>query len=79
MLASASSFAQTAVRVSSKIDTEGALLGNMMIQVLEANGIKTENKVQLGTTKILRGALTAGEIDIYPEYTGKTPQPAMNW
>ena len=70
MLASTASFAQTAVRVSSKIDTEGALLGNMMIQLLEANGIKTENKVQLGTTKILRGALIAGEIDIYPEYTG---------
>ena len=70
MLASTASFAQTAVRVSSKIDTEGSLLGNMMIQVLEANGIKTENKVQLGTTKIMRGALTAGEIDIYPEYTG---------
>ena len=70
VLASTASFAQTAVRVSSKIDTEGSLLGNMMIQVLEANGIKTENKVQLGTTKIMRGALTAGEIDIYPEYTG---------
>ena len=70
MLASASSFAQTSVRVSSKIDTEGSLLGNMIIQVLEANGIKTENKVQLGTTKIMRGAITSGEIDIYPEYTG---------
>ena len=34
------------------------------------NGIKTENKVQLGNTKIMRGAITAGEIDIYPEYTG---------
>ena len=62
--------AQTPVRVASKIDTEGSLLGNMIIQVLEANGIKTENKVQLGVTKILRGAITAGEIDIYPEYTG---------
>ena len=58
------------MRVSSKIDTEGSLLGNMIIQVLEANGIKTENKVQLGTTKIMRGAITSGEIDIYPEYTG---------
>jgi osmoprotectant transport system substrate-binding protein len=58
------------VRVASKIDTEGSLLGNMIIQVLEANGIKTENKVQLGATKIVRGAITAGEIDIYPEYTG---------
>ena len=63
--------AQTAaVRVSSKIDTEGSLLGNMIIQALEAQGIKTENKVQLGTTPILRGAMTASEIDIYPEYTG---------
>lgn len=62
--------AQTAVRVGSKVDTEGAVLGNMIVQVLEANGIRTENKVQLGTTKIMRGAITAGEIDIYPEYTG---------
>ena len=60
----------SAVRVGSKIDTEGSLLGNMIILVLEANGIKTENKVQLGTTKIVRGAITAGEIDLYPEYTG---------
>jgi osmoprotectant transport system substrate-binding protein len=58
------------VRVGSKIDTEGSLLGNMIIEVLQANGIKTENKVQLGTTKIVRAAITAGEIDIYPEYTG---------
>ena len=70
LFASVSVFAQTPVRVSSKIDTEGSLLGNMMIQVLESNGIKTENKVQLGTTKIMRGAITAGEIDLYPEYTG---------
>ena len=59
-----------AVRVASKIDTEGSLLGNMIVLVLEAKGIKTENRVQLGTTKIVRGAITAGEIDIYPEYTG---------
>jgi len=59
-----------AVRVASKIDTEGSLLGNMIILALEAKGIKAENKVQLGTTKIVRGAITAGEIDIYPEYTG---------
>jgi len=68
--AATAAVAQTPVRVASKIDTEGSLLGNMIIQVLEANGIKTENKVQLGATKILRGAITAGEIDIYPEYTG---------
>jgi osmoprotectant transport system substrate-binding protein len=58
------------VRVGSKIDTEGKLLGNIMVLALEANGIKTENKVSLGNTKIVRTALVAGEIDIYPEYTG---------
>jgi len=62
--------AQTAVRVGSKIDTEGSLLGNLIVQVLEAGGIKTENRLQLGVTKIVRGALVAGEIDLYPEYTG---------
>ena len=58
------------VRVGSKIDTEGKLLGNMMVLALEAGGVKTENKTALGNTKVLRGALIAAEIDIYPEYTG---------
>lgn len=63
--------AQTApVRVGSKIDTEGSLLGQLIIQALESHGIKTENRLQLGATKIVRGALIAGEIDLYPEYTG---------
>ena len=59
-----------AVRVASKIDTEGALLGNMIMLLLENKGIPTVNKVQLGATKIVRYALNSGEIDIYPEYTG---------
>ena len=69
-LAGTAAFAQTKVRVASKIDTEGSLLGQVIVQVLEAGGIKTENKLQLGNTKIVRTAITAGEIDIYPEYTG---------
>ncbi|HKW52596.1 MAG TPA: ABC transporter substrate-binding protein [Stellaceae bacterium] len=62
--------AQQAVRVASKIDTEGALLGSMMLEMLDAAGIKTINKLQLGPTNILRSAIVAGEIDAYPEYTG---------
>lgn len=58
------------VRVASKIDTEGSLLGQMIIRTLQANGIKTENRLQLGNTKIVRTALLSGEIDLYPEYTG---------
>jgi osmoprotectant transport system substrate-binding protein len=62
--------AHAQVVVSSKIDTEGGVLGNMIIQVLEHAGIETEDRLQLGGTPVVREAITAGEIDIYPEYTG---------
>ena len=55
------------VVVSSKIDTEGGVLGNIILQALEANDIPTENKIQLGGTPIVRQAITQGQIDIYPE------------
>jgi osmoprotectant transport system substrate-binding protein len=58
------------VVVASKIDTEGALLGNLIATVLERGGLTIKNKIQLGPTEIVRGALIAGQIDIYPEYTG---------
>lgn len=68
---STAALAQTApVRVGSKIDTEGKLLGNLIVQALEAGGVRTESRVALGNTKVVRGAITSGEIDIYPEYTG---------
>ncbi|WP_298214252.1 ABC transporter substrate-binding protein [Acidocella sp.] len=62
--------AKAQVVVSSKIDTEGSILGTMIIDVLNAHGIPTVNKLQLGGTPIVRKALLAGQIDIYPEYTG---------
>jgi osmoprotectant transport system substrate-binding protein len=58
------------VVVSSKIDTEGSLLGNVIKLVLEKDGIKTQDRIQLGGTPVVRKAIAAGEIDIYPEYTG---------
>ena len=62
--------AANSVVVSSKIDTEGNLLGNVIAQVLQAHGVGVTNKVSLGATPIVRKAIVAGEIDIYPEYTG---------
>jgi osmoprotectant transport system substrate-binding protein len=59
-----------AVVVASKIDTEGALLGNMILALLRAHGVAVENKLQLGPTNIVRAAILAGQVDIYPEYTG---------
>lgn len=58
------------VVVSSKIDTEGGVLGHIIQLVLNANGIATTDRIQLGGTPVVRNAILAGEIDIYPEYTG---------
>jgi len=55
--------------VSSKIDTEGGLLGNMILLALRDAGLPVQDKLQLGGTPIMRDAITAGQIDIYPEYT----------
>lgn len=58
------------VTVASKIDTEGSLLGSMIVALLEDAGFKVVDRVQLGATGVVRKAILAGEIDIYPEYTG---------
>ena len=58
------------ITVGSKIDTEGALLGTMIVLVLEDGGFSVIDKTQTGSTPIVRSAIIAGEIDIYPEYTG---------
>ncbi len=62
--------AKKRVIVASKIDTEGALLGQMIVKMLKKNGIPTEDKTEFGPTSVVRKALLSGEIDIYPEYTG---------
>ncbi|WP_417310241.1 ABC transporter substrate-binding protein [Devosia sp.] len=62
--------ANAQVVVSSKIDTEGGLLGNIISQMLQKNDIAVTEKIQLGGTPVVREAITAGQIDIYPEYTG---------
>jgi osmoprotectant transport system substrate-binding protein len=62
--------ARADVVVSSKIDTEGSVLGNIILLSLQANGVKSRDRIELGATPVLRAAILAGEIDIYPEYTG---------
>lgn len=70
LLAPAEVRAAPAVRVGSKPDTEGTLLGNLIIRTLSAHAIPTENRIGLGPTRIIRAALLSGAIDLYPEYTG---------
>lgn len=57
------------VTVSSKKDTEGGLLGQMIIHVLEADGFEVVDKTKFGTTGVMRKALINDEVDIYIEYT----------
>lgn len=56
--------------VGSKIDTEGGLLGSMIVEMLRANDFQVVDKTEFGTTSVVRKAIKNGEIDIYPEYTG---------
>ena len=37
---------------------------------MQANGIPVTEKIQLGGTPVVREAISTGQIDIYPEYTG---------
>jgi osmoprotectant transport system substrate-binding protein len=62
--------AEDAVIVGSKIDTEGALLGTMIALLLQKHGLAVESRIGLGPTNIVRSAILAGQLDIYPEYTG---------
>ena len=64
------SAAEASIVVASKIDTEGALLGQLIAAAIEARGIPVERRIGLGPTNILRAAIIAGQVDIYPEYTG---------
>lgn len=58
------------VRVGSLLDSEGAILGGMIVHMLRANGIETIDKTRLGTPDVVRKALLEGEIDITVSYTG---------
>jgi osmoprotectant transport system substrate-binding protein len=62
--------AQEPVTVASFIDSEGAILGKMIVQLLEANKIPVLDKTEFGTPDVLRKALEAGELDLVVDYTG---------
>lgn len=56
--------------VGSKNFTEQQILGQIMIQLLQAKGFTCDDKTGLGGTLVARKALENGQIDIYMEYTG---------
>ena len=56
--------------VGSKVDTEGTVLAQIIRLMLEQNDFAVNDRSGFGTTSVVREALLAGEIDLYPEYTG---------
>ena len=58
------------VRIGSKAFTESVILGEMIAHLARDQGADVRHHKQLGGTRVLWDALLAGEIDIYPEYTG---------
>lgn len=60
-----------AIGIGSKTFTENILLAEMLGQVLEENyNVKVVRSLGLGGTKVAFDALTGGDIDVYPDYTG---------
>ncbi len=58
------------VVVATMLDSEGGILGKMILQLLAHNSIETTDKVNFGTPDILRKALENKEVDLIVDYTG---------
>jgi osmoprotectant transport system substrate-binding protein len=58
------------ITIGTKNFTEQYILGELYRQALEANGFEVELKSDIGSSEIVDRALTAGSLDMYPEYTG---------
>lgn len=52
--------------------TEEFIVGQLYKQALEANGCAINYEENIGPTEIVDRALTSGQIDAYPEYTGES-------
>ncbi|MBX3600422.1 MAG: ABC transporter permease subunit [Rubrivivax sp.] len=58
------------VTVGSKRFTESYVLGELVVQTLQAAGVPAQHRQGLGNTGILEQALASGAVQVYPEYTG---------
>src|SRR5213593_3569830 len=61
---------QQPIVVGSKNFTESVLLGEVIAQRLERAGCAVDRKLDLGGTLVCDRAITAGALDVYPEYSG---------
>src|SRR4029453_7612512 len=50
--------------------TEQIILGELVAQAIEAEGIRVDRKFNLGGTCVCDRAIRTGDLDVYVEYTG---------
>lgn len=75
LLAGTTRAERPALRVGSKSFTESYILAEIVAQIVDDTGeARAERRLGLGGTGLAWGALTAGAIDVYPEYTGTIAQ-----
>ncbi len=59
-----------AVTIGDKNFPEELILGQLYAQALKAKGFTVNLKENIGSSELTDKALTSGQIDMYPEYTG---------
>jgi osmoprotectant transport system permease protein len=73
LAASAAAYARAGedtVVVGSKNFTEQVVLGELVAQTLEAEGVRVVRKLNLGGTFVCDRGIRTGDLDVYVEYTG---------
>lgn len=70
LLVTAACAEKAPVVVGSKNFTESVLLGEIVAQRLERAGCSVERKLDLGGTLVCDQGINAGQLDVYPEYSG---------
>jgi osmoprotectant transport system substrate-binding protein len=60
------------VTLGTKNFTEEFIIGALYQQALQAKGYKVVYKPNIGATEVVDKAMTSGQIDGYPEYTGES-------
>lgn len=64
--------------IGTKEFTEQWVMGQLYQEALQNEGFQVQVKNNIGSTSIIDRALTAGRIDVYPEYTGVILQVLAN-
>src|SRR5205823_9479391 len=66
------------IKVGSKVFPESVILAELAVDLVRSAGVPAEHRRDLGGTQVLWIALKAGEIDVYPEYTGTISQELLS-